>query len=128
MGYCLVITREGIVGAKKPDSMGDYETYLGPGANPTEAIVAEAKRIAAEIERNKEFSVHVGSIGQVLFKKPARFFGGYVIIKTALDSIRIDMTVISTNSPRLLETSKRLEDSLAIAVGDRFHQDRPALF
>ncbi|MDA4136295.1 MAG: hypothetical protein OK449_04760 [Thaumarchaeota archaeon] len=122
LGYGLVITRDTIVGAKKLDSWGDFEAYLGPGAETTETTVTAAKRVAEELIGASEFSIPVGSIGQVLFRKPGMFFGGYVIFKTSLSSIRIDMTVLSTNSPRLLETSKKLKDSLAMAVGDRLYQ------
>ena len=121
MGYGLVVTRDTIIGAKKLDSWGDFEAYLGPGADTTEATVAVAKRVAEELTRAKEFSISIGSIGQVLFKKPGLFFGGYVILKTPLSSVRIDTTVLSTNSPRLLETSNKLHDSLAMVVGDRLY-------
>lgn len=121
MGYCLVVTRDAIMGAKKPESLADFEAYLGPGGNVTDAERAEARKIARELSGTREFLVSGASVGQVLFKRPGMFFGGYVIIKTALDSIRIDTTVVSTNSPFLLETSKKLEASLETVVGERFH-------
>jgi len=124
MGYCLVVTDEGILGAKKRESMGDFEAYLGPGGDATDESRAEARRIAGEVAKHKEFLVPRGSIGQVLFKKPGMFSGGYAIIKTGSDSIRIDMTVVSTNSPFIAETSEKLENALETLAGERFQNVR----
>jgi hypothetical protein len=121
MGYCLVVTRDAIMGARKPESLADFEAYLGPGGNATDAARAEARKIAEALAGAREFLISGASVGQVLFKRPSMFFGGYVIIKTALSSIRIDTAIVSTNSPFLLETSKKLEASLEAVVGERLH-------
>ena len=122
MGYCLVITRDEVMGAKKPESMPDFEAYLGRSGNASDAGRAEAKKVADAVAGTKEFLVSQGSIGQVLFKKPGMFSGGCAIIKTSLSSIRINMTVISTDSPFLLETSNKLESSLKELVGERLRE------
>jgi hypothetical protein len=119
MGYCLVVTREEVVGARKPADMEHFEAYLGPGSEAGSSVQIEAQTLAARVAANKEFLVSTGSIGQVLIKRPSMLSGGYVIIKTGVDSIRVDTTVVSTNSPMLLETSRKLEESLAMAVGER---------
>jgi len=119
MGYCLVLTRHSIIGANKPESLGAFEAYLGPGGKATDATRAEAKKIAEELTRIREFSIPVGSIGQILFKRPGLFFGGYMIIKTGLKSFRIDMRLLSIGGSRLLETSNTLADSLWMAIGER---------
>jgi hypothetical protein len=119
IGYCLVVTRHAITGAKKPESLGEFEAYLGPGSNITDAARAEAKKIAERLIGIREFSVPAGSIGQILFKKPGMFFGGYVIIKTGLSSFRIDTRLLSVGGLDLVEASDTLEDSLWMVVGER---------
>lgn len=119
MGYCLVIAWHTIIGAKKPESLGEFGAYLGPGSKVTEEKREEAKKIAERLTGARDFSVPVGSVGQVLFKKPGMFFGGYVIIKTGMTSFRIDMRLLSVGGEHLLETSDALENSLWMAVGER---------
>ena len=119
MGYGLVITKHAITGAKKPDALGEFAGYLGPGSEMTDAARAEAEQIARKLSGAAEFKIPIGSIGQVLFKEPGMFLGGYAIIKTGLSSFRVDMRLLSIGGSNLLDTSKRLEESLWMAVGER---------
>jgi hypothetical protein len=100
--------------------MEDFQAYLGRAGDARSSIRVQADTIASQVRSVREFSLAEGSIGQVLFKRPGMFFGGYVIIKTALNAFRIDMTVLSTNSPLILETAAVIADSLKVSVGERF--------
>jgi len=119
MGYCLLITRHSVIGAKKPESFGDFDAYLGPGSHASEEARAEAKRIAERLSGTKDISIPTGAIGQILLKKPGMFFGGYVIIKTGSSSYRIDMRLLSVGGERVPEMLDTLENSLWEAVGER---------
>jgi hypothetical protein len=118
MGYGLVITRDKIVGARKSELMENFEAYVGPGATATEALRNDARRLAETLVAARDLELNTGSIGQVLFKTPGVFSGGYVIMKTATRSVRVNMSVLYSN-PRLLEISKVLADSLFATVGWR---------
>jgi hypothetical protein len=122
MGYALVMTRHAIIGARKPQSMGDFQAYLGPGSEVTDDARAEARKISEKLMAARDFSVPAGSIGQVLIKRPGMFLGGYVIIKTGLSSYRTDMRLLSVGGEELLQISKTLEDSLRMVVGERLYR------
>jgi hypothetical protein len=120
MGYCLMVTRDTIIGAKKPPSLSDFEAYLGPGSKIADAARVEANKIAEHLVGVREFSVSAGSIDQILLKRPGLFFGGYVIIRTRRGSFRTDMRLLSIGGLDLLEASNILADSLGMVVGERF--------
>ena len=124
MGYCLLVRRDAIIGAHKPPSLAEFEAYLGPGSEANEAERAEANRVAEKVASVRDFTVSVGSVGQILFKKPGLFFGGFVIIKTGQDYFRIDMRLLSIGGERLLAASETLTDSFRMVVGDRLCHPR----
>jgi len=121
MGYSLLVTRDAIIGAKKPRSSGEFEAYLGPGSKVTDAARAVADEMAEKLTGTREFSVSIGSIEQILLKRPGYFFGGYMIIKTGARWFRIDIRLLSVGSSQLLDAYNILADSFRIAVGPRVY-------
>jgi hypothetical protein len=115
-GYGLLVAHHRILGCKKPESMESFESYLAPGT--AESGVRAARAFADRLLVRKDFQVRIGDVGQILFKRPSLFSGGYVIVKTADRSIRIDAVVTYAN-PRITETCDVLSKALYAAVGWR---------
>lgn len=122
-GYALAITKRAIIGAKKPDSSPDFEAYLGPGSSPTDSLRRDAETLAASLIKSKDFRVPVGAVGQVLFRAPSLFEGGYFIIKTPFDVFRVDTSVLYVDAD-LVRTSKILAESFAAVLGWRLCDGR----
>ena len=120
-GYGLVVTREKVIGARKPESMKNFHIFLERTA--PEHQLADAVRAADALMASKEFELRVGSIGQVLFKKPSLLSGGYFIIKTGTNTIRIDISVLYVD-PNLSDVFDTLVDSFYEAVGWRLCDGR----
>lgn len=110
------------MGARKPGSIEDFAAYLGPGSNVADATRAQAEQIAERLVGTRDFLISAGSIGQVIFRKPGMFFGGYLIIKTGLSSLKISMRLLSIGGSDLLEISNMLEQSIWMVVGERFYK------
>ncbi len=115
-GYGVVVTRHRIMGSKKPDSMESFEAYVASGA--AESTVRAARIFANGLLATKDFEVSIGSVGQVLFKNPGLFSGGYAVIKTSNRTIRVE-TRVSYVDPRIAETMSVLCKTLYAAVGWR---------
>lgn len=115
-GYGLVITRERIIGSRKPDSMGRFQAFLDKGAS--EADRSTATRVAQDLLASRRFEVRVGSVGQALYSKPTLLSGGYLVIKTGLRSIRVDIDVLYVE-PGLEETARVMVEALNAALGWR---------
>jgi hypothetical protein len=125
-GYGLVVTRHRIFGAKKTDSLPNFGAYLGTGTSLTESARREAETMAEKIVAAKDLEISVSSIGQVLFRRPSLFFGGYAIIKTADRAVRLDTSVLYVD-PELTETSRVMEASLSSVLGWRLSEGEPWL-
>lgn len=117
-GYGIVITKRAIIGAKKPDASPDFGAYLGPGSSPTDSLRRDAEALAASMIESKDFKVPVGAVGQLLFRAPGLFEGGYSIIKTPFDVFRVDTSVLYVD-PGLVQASKTLAESFASVLGWR---------
>ncbi len=104
------------MGSKKPDSMESFEAYVASGA--AESTVRAVRVFANGLLSTKGFEVGIGAVGQVLFKNPGLFSGGYAVIKTSNRAIRVDARV-SYGDPRIAETMSVLYKSLYAAVGWR---------
>lgn len=125
-GYGLVVTKQRVFGAKKPDSLPNFGAYLGSGASPTESARKDAELIAEKVVAARDLEIPVSSIGQVLFRKPGLFFGGYAIIKTPDRAVRLDTSVLFVD-PGLAETSKVIEASFSSVLGWRLSKGVPWL-
>jgi hypothetical protein len=119
IGYCLVVMRHAILGAKMTEDDADFCAYFGESSPKQDPTRVQAAKIAQELADKREFLVPIGSVGQILYKKPGEFFGGYAIIKTPLRALRVDITVVSTASPYAGETAQKLRDALFMVVGER---------
>ena len=125
-GYGLVVTRHRIFGAKKPDSLPNFGAYLGSGTSLSESARREAETMAGKVIAAKDLDIPVPSIGQVLFRRPSLFFGGYAIIKTPDRAVRLDTSVLYVD-PELTETSRVMEASLSSVLGWRLSKGEPWL-
>jgi len=119
MGYGLVVSRESILGSHKPEDLDEFEAYLSAGA--TQDLTDSAGRVAEVLRAHREFEVSTSEVGQVLIRMPSLLSGGFVIVKTAMRSFRVDIAVISTQSPFISETSERIARTLFEAVGERLY-------
>lgn len=125
-GYGLAVTRHTIFGAKKDDSMPNFGAYIGLGSSPADSVTKDAATVAEQIMAAKDLEIPVSSIGQVLFRKPSLFFGGYAIIKTPDRAVRLDTSVLYVN-PGITDTSKIMEASLSVVLGWRLSKGEPWL-
>jgi hypothetical protein len=122
-GYGLVITRDSITGVKKQESTENVEFHVARETAGEQTLRKDVARAAEGLLAKKEFEIQIASIGQVLFKRPELLSGGYVIIKTANRSIRVDISVLYAN-PNLDETTNVLAGTLSEAVGWRLCDGR----
>lgn len=125
-GYGLVITRDRIFGAKQADSPPNFGAYLGSGSSLAESMRKDAERLAGRIIVGRDLEIPVSSIGQVLFRRPGLFFGGYAIIKTSDRAVRLDTSVLFVD-PGLDDISKAMEASLSSVLGWRLSEGEPWL-
>ncbi len=125
-GYGLVISKQRIFGARKGASLPNFAEYLGSERSPTEQVRKDAQQMAERILAARDLEIPVSSIGQVLFRKPGLFFGGYAIIKTPDRAVRLDTSVLFVD-PELAETSKVIEASLSAVLGWRLSEGEPWL-
>lgn len=119
MGYGLVVSRETITGARKPDEMEEFEAYLPKGVS--QEVLESAARVAEELAAHREFEVSTGEIGQVLIRAPTLLSGGFFIVKAPMQSFRVDTAVLSTQSPLIFETFEKTARMMFEAVGERLY-------
>lgn len=127
MGYCLLITSDAIIGAKNPQHLADFEAYVGPGSNATDSTKTQATEIADKLAQTKEFSISAGSLDQIFLKEPGMFFGGYVILKMGLSSVKIGMRLLSVGGSQELHAYTILVDSLRALAGEGVRVSRIGL-
>lgn len=127
MGYGLIVSRKSILGGMKPDDLEDFEADFRREPERGGPLSQVADRVAVVLRAHKDFEVRTAEVGQILLSRPSFLTGGCLIIKTPDRSIRVEMTVISTRSPFLLETDARLAGILFEAVGSRLYDARTGI-
>jgi hypothetical protein len=93
-GYALLITSKSITGAKLDTFTHTLIRYVGPGSNITQEDRNQAEGAAWEITNKKDFEISKDEITEIVYKKPGVFSGGYVILNTAKESVRLILTSI----------------------------------
>ena len=120
-GYGIVVTRDRVLGAPKPQPLGDFGCFLGKSAS--DAQRAEASSVAAQLATKKDFEVRVGYVGQILFSRPSLLSGGHMILKTGMRTVRVDTDTLYVN-PKIGGLWDALFNSLHEAVGWRLCDSR----
>lgn len=109
-GYALVIKPTKIVGAKK----FTQEHYFAYMLTLDQAGKTAAQKVAAEIEKDKQFELTGDQILSVEIKDPGRFTGGHIAFKTPQEEIKISVSgTFGTGSGNILDVLTKLFNDVA---------------
>ena len=122
-GYALLITSKSISGAKLDTFSHTLIRYVGPGSNVTQEDRNQAEGAGWEITNKKDFEISKDEIIEITYKKPGFFSGGYVILNTAKETVRLTLSSILLDS-QVSFVWKNLIRSLTSFAPDKLRNEK----